>query len=412
MRKSLFVLLLLSMFLQLSIAYGQRRLRYCREGDLYGFKKGEKVIIEPQYEQVQYRFSDGLAGAKKDGKWGFINIDNEVVIDFQYEHVSMFEKGKAIVAKEKQKKGIINKQNEVLLAFDYRAIYKINKNSFAVMRDSLWQFLNADDYQPINDYKYEDFYNFYNGNILVQLDGYWGGLDKKGKELKAPTYEYIEVEALSEFGQSFYRREGKFGFINDELQELTAPIYDTIYEGWVDDYLFFFPKQNGKTGIRGYWEGRDYGNQMFDSIYYDYDDIGDTWINPYLIVCDEGKYGLISFEGGIIPCRYDSVYRLTSECENHPVMVKKNGKYGFYQPDRRSKAYAVLTDCEYDILIEDYPFDFFAETCVMPIRKQGYVGFVSKKKLIEPKYEAFDQEHFYYDEVRVKENGKWHIIKF
>src|SRR5690606_4274692 len=42
-------------------------------------------------------FSEGLAAVKKDGKWGFIDADNQPVIDFQYDYARSFRQGQAIV---------------------------------------------------------------------------------------------------------------------------------------------------------------------------------------------------------------------------------------------------------------------------------------------------------------------------
>lgn len=52
--------------------------------------------IAPQYEKAGI-FSDGLAPAKQNGKWGYINTDNEVVIPFQYDVAGIFNEGYAVV---------------------------------------------------------------------------------------------------------------------------------------------------------------------------------------------------------------------------------------------------------------------------------------------------------------------------
>lgn len=52
--------------------------------------------IAPQYENAGL-FSEGLAAVKKNGKWGYINTDNEVVIPFQYDAAGVFNEGYAVV---------------------------------------------------------------------------------------------------------------------------------------------------------------------------------------------------------------------------------------------------------------------------------------------------------------------------
>lgn len=53
-------------------------------------------VIAPQYEAAG-RFDDGLAPVKQNGKWGYIDTDNQVVIPFRYDIAGLFNEGYAIV---------------------------------------------------------------------------------------------------------------------------------------------------------------------------------------------------------------------------------------------------------------------------------------------------------------------------
>ncbi len=55
-------------------------------------------VIAPQYENAGF-FSDGLAAVKKDGKWGYIDQENNVVIPFVYDAAGIFNEGYAVVGK-------------------------------------------------------------------------------------------------------------------------------------------------------------------------------------------------------------------------------------------------------------------------------------------------------------------------
>ena len=54
------------------------------------------MAIDYQYDEAG-AFYDGLAVAKKDGKWGFIDKNGTPVIDFQYESCQAFSNGLAKV---------------------------------------------------------------------------------------------------------------------------------------------------------------------------------------------------------------------------------------------------------------------------------------------------------------------------
>lgn len=57
------------------------------------------VMIEPQYENA-HQFSEGLAAVEKDGKWGYVDTDNNVVIPFAYGLAFDFHEGYAVVMPE------------------------------------------------------------------------------------------------------------------------------------------------------------------------------------------------------------------------------------------------------------------------------------------------------------------------
>lgn len=58
-----------------------------------------EVIIDPQYEDA-FSFSEGLAAVKKDGKWGYIDMEDSTVIPFQFDYAFSFSKGLAVAVKD------------------------------------------------------------------------------------------------------------------------------------------------------------------------------------------------------------------------------------------------------------------------------------------------------------------------
>lgn len=67
------------------------------------FKEGlystvTKQLISPlMYDKIRSDFSEGLIGAEKDSKWGFINMQNEIIIPFCYDWAYWFSEGFAVV---------------------------------------------------------------------------------------------------------------------------------------------------------------------------------------------------------------------------------------------------------------------------------------------------------------------------
>jgi hypothetical protein len=72
-----------------------------------------KEIVPLEYEALAY-FSEGLAAAKKDGKWGYVNRNGEEVIPPQFDVVYDFKQGKATVKKD-DIYFIINKKGQLIV---------------------------------------------------------------------------------------------------------------------------------------------------------------------------------------------------------------------------------------------------------------------------------------------------------
>lgn len=86
--------------------------------------------VAPQYEAIE-KFSDGLAAAKKDGKWGFVDYSNNAVIDFQYDGAHSFSDGLAPVQKD-GKWGFIDHGNNTVVDFQYDLAYEFSEGKAVV----------------------------------------------------------------------------------------------------------------------------------------------------------------------------------------------------------------------------------------------------------------------------------------
>jgi hypothetical protein len=78
-----------------------------------------RTAIEPQYARME-PFSEGLAAALLDGKWGFIDKDGAVVIPFELGWAASFSEGRArvLVPKTPPVSGFIDKSGNLVIPFD------------------------------------------------------------------------------------------------------------------------------------------------------------------------------------------------------------------------------------------------------------------------------------------------------
>lgn len=156
--------------------------------------KGD-TIIPFDYEQIKVAVATDLIPAKKNGKWGYINLRNETVIDFTYDEAYFFSEGLAAVVVGK-KTGFINKNNKFII-------------------------------EPVYDFSWNFGGNYYfrNGISAVLLNGKWGFINNKKQVIIPPSYDYV-----SGFfdGKSVVGINKKYGIINQRGTILLPLEYDKI----------------------------------------------------------------------------------------------------------------------------------------------------------------------------------------
>lgn len=87
------------------------------EDGTWGLINLQGELIADGYEDIK-EFNDGLAAAKKNGKWGYIDKKGQVVIPFRFAKAKSFSDGLAAVA-FKIRYGYIDRHNNTIIPFRY-----------------------------------------------------------------------------------------------------------------------------------------------------------------------------------------------------------------------------------------------------------------------------------------------------
>lgn len=115
---------------------------------LHGGHGANDDVIPAGFDDID-RYHNGLAAAKKNGKWGYVDKSNNTVIPFEYEQVEDrfisddcrgFD-GTYIPVKKNGKMGIINKQNQVVVPFEYSVIMHGDDGIFIAQKNGKWGFI-------------------------------------------------------------------------------------------------------------------------------------------------------------------------------------------------------------------------------------------------------------------------------
>jgi len=310
----------------------------CVYAESYTQEELEIVELTTEYSSVG-PFSNRVARVKKNGLYGFININGLEVIPAKYLYADHFSDGLALIRTYHGYGYIDNRGNEVISA-NYRLDYsfsdglskiKINNKTAFIDKTGKEVFSIAENYA---DNFSEGMSRFLNGSSspsdgFVVNTGKWGFIDKSGK-LAIPAI-YANVNSFSEGLAGVYDYiDGRSlaGFI-DKTGEIVIPIKYDLVRNFSEGLAWVRKIDKGEAFIDK--TGREVIS--LDS----YDEVENFSEGLALVAKDTDnsystghygidKYGFIDKTGKlIIPLIYDSAKSFSEGL----ALVKKDGKYGY-----------------------------------------------------------------------------------
>ena len=219
-----------------------------RKGNLWGLaNENKEIILEPQFEETRF-LSEGLAAAKKDGKWGYINAKGIIKIPFIYDYVGDFSQGYAVTGGANGRH-YINLSGEKSDIYFKEPILPLLPLSIDNTIDSLKGIYSAEyvdfiDYQDFSlftifkdknyglfhikkglilPFEYELITHYPDENYLfVKKNSQWGVFDINKLKITIPV-KYSKIDELQKAGEKYYFKvtikDGQDGYINEEGAE-------------------------------------------------------------------------------------------------------------------------------------------------------------------------------------------------
>ena len=273
---------------------------------IYFFVKNkEKENRDYQIEQItDYKYF--VSKPQDSQKFGVIDTNGNVVIDEQYYDVQIPNPSKAVFI-------CINGDSSKVFNSEAQEIY----TEFGEISTLRLKNTSSDLIYEKSVLKYEQ-----NGKFgLIGIDG---------KKLTEPIYDSIDTLQYKE-GELIVKQNDKYGIINQkgyilvdiEYDEITADgFYDMETQYRYDGYIVA-----NKTDM-GYRYGYVFhdGKQILDLLYNDLKritNISDE--EPYLLVAENGRYGVMKKSTQIISNEYQSI---SYDASNNIFVVQKGQKYG------------------------------------------------------------------------------------
>ena len=266
------------------------------------------------YEEAM-PFSEGLACARLDGKYGYIGKDGETVLPFIYDQASSFREGTAYFSIGEEY-GLIDQEGNVITELtDCDSISSFREGLAYFSVDGRYGYMDRNG-RVVIEPVYDDAGYFYEGMAVVMKGGFGGVVGKDGREILAPEYIGLSTEDTCILAQ----KEGKFFFFDTEGREVSSGAWDNVSR---ENNIFYIYKDNRK-GLAD-----QNGRLILEPVYEDVRPIPERKL--VMVQNGEMEYGVIDYDGQIkVPfCHYDSV----SDFVEGRTVVGLNGKYGVLRYD-------------------------------------------------------------------------------
>ncbi len=183
--------------------------KLCGILDEYG-----KIHIQPSYENI-FSLGKSWLAAKKSGKWGLINKQNQISLNFEYDFISDFDANMPVAKlKKEQFEGILNAQGKIIvpLKFDFIEVIRPNK-ILAYQGQSLTIYEISEKGDVLSEKKYNDLYET--------------GL--KNRDLNAQVYFKASVIENTSGNRWVKKNNGKYYLANATGQNLLKTDFDFAY---------------------------------------------------------------------------------------------------------------------------------------------------------------------------------------
>ena len=304
---------------------------------------------------------------REDGKYGVINTNGDIIIHPEYTNVIIPNPKKAVFIcyDENNQTKVLNQNNEQIFS-EYEQIQPLRLKNIA------------------SNLMYEK-------NLLTYVqDEKIGLINLEGEVIAKPIYESIEGLPYKE-GELLVQLEGKYGVINNKGNNLVDTKYDQIA---VDNYTTeedgykragYIVSNTTENGYRyGYVDIN--GNVLLEPEYTEVSRIINIKDNDniYLIVAQNGQYGVVKNQEQIIENEYQSI---SYNSESNTLTLEKTKRYGiatlegkvvipveFSQIDSTGKyIYATDVDGNVEVYQEDgNPADVESNVYILETNNENY----------------------------------------
>ena len=163
-----------------------------KDRDAYGYiDTTGKSIIPCVYSRAE-AFSEGRAAVYKDGNCGYLTKDGDPLTPFVFKQCQRFSDGRAVVSQGSLRKaGLLDLNGKMLIEPSINRLLDFSEGR-GLVRDEQYRFYYITEQAGMYNGYYQKAGSFNHGVAVVQINGKWGVINRRGMELVPPKYSQIE----------------------------------------------------------------------------------------------------------------------------------------------------------------------------------------------------------------------------
>ncbi|MCL2029515.1 MAG: WG repeat-containing protein [Deltaproteobacteria bacterium] len=182
-----------------------------------GFERKEEII--PKNYEAAIEFSEGLAGVRIKGRWGFINMKGDIIIAPQFDLVGSFTHDLAEVLID-GKIGVINRQGELVIKPQFSRAIPFSKN-IVLAEPGDWRSIHFRDHEKLENIK----------NIISFSSGLYGLYSAQSGWITKPEWEFIIFDRTGKISLIWAKHKGRnslYGLMRPDGSWQVEPRYDHV----------------------------------------------------------------------------------------------------------------------------------------------------------------------------------------
>jgi len=348
-------------------------------------------------------------------KWGFVNEKGDTVIKpGKYDFMNPLNEKQMILVQKNNKYGYIDIHENIIIPiiYDKLGIFSEDNDLIYARKDQKYFFLNDKGEMVLGPYDFSVDCFSKSGLARIEKKGKIGFINKKGKIVIPPKYEYVIYNSIDTFVvlginvpiKKTNSHNIKWGIFNNKGKALTGFIFDSIYQSTFNTHTSRETMaENGLILVRKNNKYAYLNKKLKIKIPYGkYDKALPFNENRLAIVSKNGKYGIIDeFGHEIWELKYDKIFHPNEYGNDEDFfIIQKNSKIGLLD----QYAHKIT-----DINNKEYFKDFVGIDSTTYIRIFRIKNFKNKFGVIDSKGNLLIP--FIYDDIRSFYKKKYSIAK-